>query len=72
MYDHKQKYCIYSKEDGTIKTGSFDINSGRPFSPIFQKGDSLIGIYSTDDIKSLPNWKPQIDDCALTLFIYSF
>ena len=72
MYDHKQNYCIYFKEDGTIKTGSFDINSGRPFSPIFQKGDSLIGIYSTDDIKSLPNWKPQIDDCALTLFIYSF
>lgn len=72
IYNQKQHYCIYSKEDGVMKIGSFDLKSGRPFSPIFQKGDSLVGIYSTEDIKALPNWKPQNEDCALTLFIYSF
>lgn len=72
IYDHKQCYCVYSKNDGTTKAGSFDLNSGLPFSPIFQKGDSLIGIYHTEDLKQLKNWKSRRGKSTLMLFIYSF
>lgn len=72
IYDHKQYYCVYSEKDGTVKAGSFDMNSGLPFSPIFQKGDSLVGLYHTEDLEMLKNWKPKHGHSTLTLFIYSF
>ena len=72
IYDNKQCYCIYSKKDGSIKAGSFDVNSGLPFSPICQKGDTIIGIYHTNDLKALKNWRPKCEDSAFTLFFYKF
>lgn len=72
IYDNKQCYCIYSKNDDTVKAGSFDLNSGLPFSPIFQKGNSLMGLYHTEDLQVLKNWKPKRGHSALTLFVYSF
>lgn len=72
IYDNKQCYCIYSKKDGSIKAGSFDLNSGLPFYPICQKGDTLIGIYYTADLGALKNCKIKCKNSALTLLFYNF
>lgn len=71
-YGHKQCYCVYSRKDGTVKAGSFDLNSGLPFSPMLQQGDSLMGLYRTEDLRMLKNWKPKDDHSTLTLLVYSF
>lgn len=72
IYDNKQCYCIYSKKDGSIKAGSFDLNSGLPFYPICQKGNTLIGIYCTADLGALKNCKIKCKNSALTLLFYNF
>lgn len=72
IYDNKQCYCIYSKKDGSIKAGSFDLNSGLPFYPICQKGNTLIGIYYTADLDALKNCKIKCKNSALTLLFYNF
>ena len=72
IYDNKQCYCIYSKKDGSIKAGSFDLNSGLPFYPICQKGNTLIGIYYTADLGALKNCKIKCRNSALTLLFYNF
>lgn len=72
MYNNRRCYCIYSKENGKIDAGSFDLNSGIPFSPMFQKGDTLVGVFDTDGLSVLKNWKHRQNNSALTMFTYNF
>lgn len=72
IYNHKGCYAIYSKTDGKMIAGSFDLNSGRPFSPMLQKGNQLVGLFHTNDLSKLRNWKPKTVDSELTMLIYHF
>lgn len=71
-YNHKVCYAIYSRADGKMIAGSFDLNSGRPFSPMVQNGNRLASLYHSNDISVLSKWKPKVVDSDLTLMIYHF
>lgn len=71
-YNHKVYYAIYSRTDGKMVAGSFDLKSGRPFSPMVQKGNMLTSLYHSNDMSALSNWKPKVVASELTLMVYYF
>ena len=73
LYNNKQYYCLYSNETGNVVAGYFNIDSGRPFYPMFQTANSVLGLFHKDDLDGLPNWSPQsMYNADLILFDYHF
>lgn len=73
IYGEKKYYNIYDRKKDTSTSGYFDINSGRPFSPMSQYGNTLAGVFSIEDLKQLKNWNPgKFETCDLVVFLYHF
>lgn len=72
IFKEKLCYGIYDKDTKVVQAGAFDLNSGRPFAPMSQKGDTLIGVLHADESSVLRNWKPEREDGDLILFKYVF
>ena len=72
IYNNKGCFAIYSRTDEKMIAGSFDLNSGRPFSPMIQKGNRLFGLFHTKDSSVLKNWKPKVVNSELTMLVYHF
>lgn len=72
LFGEKMCYSICTKDGKNVKAGYFDLNSGRPFSPIAQKADALIGVYHSADLTALKNWKAKENNSTLTVLIYHF
>lgn len=71
VFNRKKYYNVYEANHNKSTTGIFDITSGRPFSPMSQHADVLVGLYSKEDLVELPNWKPgkfKNDDMIMLLY----
>ena len=72
-FDKKECFNIYeiNKDSGTL--GLFDINSGRPFSPMSQYGNVMAGVFASEDLRELPNWNSgRFEASDLIMFLYHF
>ncbi len=72
LYGGRLYTCIHSIDSGETTTGGLDLNSGRPFFPMCQVADKLIGIYHTNELDELPNWETTKQNSALTMLTYQF
>lgn len=71
IYNNKVCFAISSRtEDEKMIAGSFDLNSGRPFSPMIQKENRLFGLFHAKDSFVLKNWKPKIVNSELIMLVY--
>ena len=58
LFQQRQYYVVHRLTDKVTVSGYYDINSGLPFSPMYQLENCLLSIFHTEDLLRLENWQP--------------